>query len=57
MSTRTNVAKFGGTSMGSAEAMRAAAKIVAKEPSVGLVVVSATSGSTNQLLQIYRAAA
>ena len=53
---RTSVAKFGGTSMGSAEAMRQAARIVTSEPSVGLVVVSATSGTTNQLLSIYRAA-
>lgn len=48
------VAKFGGTSMGSAEAMRQAAALV-KERKFGFTVVSATSGTTNQLLQAYRA--
>lgn len=48
------VAKFGGTSMGSAEAMRQAAALV-KERGFGFIVVSATSGTTNQLLQAHRA--
>jgi aspartate kinase len=52
---RNQVIKFGGTSMGSAAAMRQAAALVAREKS-SLVVVSATSGTTNQLLSMYRAA-
>ncbi len=46
------VSKFGGTSMGSASAMHQAALIVAGDPARKLVVVSATSGTTNQLLRI-----
>ncbi len=50
------VAKFGGTSMGSVDAMESAAKIVNANPTIRLVVVSATSGTTNQLLHVYKAA-
>ena len=46
------VSKFGGTSMGTLESMRQAAQIVAKKPAIRVVVVSATSGTTNQLLKI-----
>ena len=44
------VAKFGGTSMGSSDALWNAAEILANDPASRLVVVSATSGTTNQLL-------
>ena len=50
------VSKFGGTSMGSPAAMNQAAQIVAsKLPAkpTRLVVVSATSGTTSQLLKIF----
>lgn len=43
------VAKFGGTSMADAEAMRRSAQIVANDPDKRLIVVSATSGTTNLL--------
>jgi len=43
------VAKFGGTSMADAEAMRRSAAIVTKDPDKRLIVVSATSGTTNLL--------
>ena len=49
------VAKFGGTSMGSAEALWSAARILASDPLSRLAVVSATSGTTNQLLQLAEA--
>lgn len=48
-----NVAKFGGTSMGSAEAMQKAARLVLENPNTRFVVVSAISGATNVLLQAY----
>jgi aspartate kinase len=54
MENSLRVVKFGGTSMGSAEAMRQAARIVGNYAGPRLVVVSATSGTTNQLLQAYR---
>ena len=45
------VLKFGGTSVGSPEALRRAAAIVGQElPDGGLVVVSALSGTTDKLL-------
>jgi aspartate kinase len=46
------VAKFGGTSMGSRDAMLNAARIVLAKPETRVVVVSATSGTTNQLLKL-----
>ena len=46
------VAKFGGTSMGSRDAMLNAARIVLAKPATRVVVVSATSGTTNQLLKL-----
>jgi aspartate kinase len=53
--TLLNVAKFGGTSMGSAEALRNAASILARDPSSRLAVVSACSGVTNQLIALAEA--
>ncbi|MFK8139487.1 MAG: lysine-sensitive aspartokinase 3 [Bdellovibrionales bacterium] len=47
-----SVAKFGGTSMADEFAIRRSAKVVAGDKSVQLVVVSATSGTTNQLLSL-----
>lgn len=49
------VAKFGGTSMGSSDALWNAAEIVSRDPASRLVVVSATSGTTNQLLALTEA--
>lgn len=52
------VLKFGGTSVGSLEALRRAAAIVRQElPAGGLVVVSALSGTTDLLLEAIRLAA
>lgn len=45
------VAKFGGTSMGTIESMTRCAKIVA-DKKANIVVVSATSGTTNQLVEL-----
>lgn len=45
------VAKFGGTSMGTIESMVRCAKIVA-DKQANIVVVSATSGTTNQLVEL-----
>jgi aspartate kinase len=55
MSSRVKVAKFGGTSMGSAEAMRKSADVVNRDPLVRVVVVSATSGTTNRLIELFQA--
>lgn len=49
MPTLIKVAKFGGTSMADAEAMRRSAGIVARDIDKRLIVVSATSGTTNLL--------
>lgn len=46
------VAKFGGTSMGNAAAMKKAASIILANPQIRLVVVSATSGTTNELVKL-----
>jgi len=48
------VSKFGGTSMGDALAMRRSAKICHKQNST-IVVVSATSGTTNNLIALSQA--
>lgn len=48
------VSKFGGTSMGDAQAMRRSAQI-SKARDARIVVVSATSGTTNQLIDLARA--
>jgi aspartate kinase len=50
------VAKFGGTSMGTVAAMEQAARVVTACEEIRFVVVSATSGTTNQLLQGYHQA-
>ncbi|MFP5459857.1 MAG: lysine-sensitive aspartokinase 3, partial [Bacteriovoracia bacterium] len=49
------VSKFGGTSMGTAEAMLRSADICKRQGST-LVVVSATSGTTNKLIDLARTA-
>jgi len=46
------VSKFGGTSVGTFEAMERSAKIVAADPDRQLVVISATSGTTNDLVAL-----
>ncbi len=46
------VSKFGGTSVGSYEAMCRSAQIVAANPARRLVVISAISGTTNNLVQL-----
>ncbi|MBS1767778.1 MAG: aspartate kinase [Acidobacteria bacterium] len=51
------ILKFGGSSVGSADALRRAVTIVRSElPSGGLVVVSALKGTTDDLLEAARAA-
>ncbi|TNE51361.1 MAG: aspartate kinase [Deltaproteobacteria bacterium] len=50
------VMKFGGTSVGTAEAMRQVASLVASEPRWPVVVVSALGGVTNKLLDTARRA-
>lgn len=49
------VSKFGGTSMGDAQAMRRSAA-VSKRQQAKIVVVSATSGTTNKLIELARRA-
>ncbi len=49
------VSKFGGTSMGDVPSMQRSAKIVADRKSK-VVVVSATSGTTNELIQLGKSA-
>ncbi|MBY0515583.1 MAG: lysine-sensitive aspartokinase 3 [Bacteriovoracaceae bacterium] len=49
------VSKFGGTSMGSAEAMRRSA-VISKRQGAKIIVVSATSGTTNKLIELARVA-
>lgn len=46
------VAKFGGTSMANEEAIRRSASVVKDKGDIQMVVVSATSGTTNQLLDL-----
>ena len=46
------VLKFGGTSVGSAESIRNVKKIILNEPEAKLLVLSAMSGVTNQLVEI-----
>ena len=47
---RPIVAKFGGTSMGSAKAIAQVAEIMGKMPGAKVAVVSATSGTTDKLI-------
>ncbi|MEQ8524504.1 lysine-sensitive aspartokinase 3 [Gracilimonas sp.] len=46
------VSKFGGTSVGTFEAMQRSARIVAADPDRQLIVISATSGTTNDLVAL-----
>ncbi|MFV1884402.1 MAG: lysine-sensitive aspartokinase 3 [Balneola sp.] len=46
------VSKFGGTSVGTFEAMQHSASIVAENPDRKLIVISATSGTTNDLVSL-----
>jgi aspartate kinase len=50
------VSKFGGTSMKDAARMQASAAITVKNEKVAVVVVSATSGTTDDLIALYQAA-
>jgi len=45
------VAKFGGTSMADAEAMKRCASIIKNDPDKKVIIVSATSGTTNLLTE------
>jgi bifunctional aspartokinase / homoserine dehydrogenase 1 len=58
MSARLQVMKFGGTSVGNAECIARAAKIIARGASEGrcVAVVSAMSGVTNKLIEAARTA-
>jgi aspartate kinase len=47
-----SVAKFGGTSMADAHIILKSAQVVAKKNDIRLCVISATSGTTNQLLSM-----
>ena len=49
------VLKFGGTSVGSAESIRNVRKIILEQKGRKIVVVSAMSGVTNKLVEIYEA--
>ena len=51
------VAKFGGTSMGSAKAIAQVADILGKMPGAKTAVVSATSGTTDKLILLGETAA
>ncbi len=53
---KTVVAKFGGTSMGSAEAIASVADIIQKNSCPTVAVVSATSGTTDSLIVLGREA-
>ena len=46
------VAKFGGTSMADFTAMKRCASIVSSDPDKRIIVVSATSGTTNLLTEL-----
>jgi aspartate kinase len=48
------VAKFGGTSMADSEAMKRCAQIVLSNPKIKLIIVSATSGTTNELVKLIK---
>ncbi|MBC3765127.1 lysine-sensitive aspartokinase 3 [Neptunicella marina] len=51
-STTLNIAKFGGTSVADFAAMQNCAKIVASNPATRVVVVSASAGVTNYLVDL-----
>ncbi|MEX0610165.1 MAG: lysine-sensitive aspartokinase 3 [Balneolaceae bacterium] len=46
------VSKFGGTSIGTLEAMQRSAEIIASDPDRKLIVISATAGTTNDLVAL-----
>ncbi|MDZ7756139.1 hypothetical protein [Rhodohalobacter sp.] len=46
------VSKFGGTSVGTFEAMQRSARIVAADRNRQFIVISATSGTTNDLVAL-----
>ncbi|STQ78363.1 Lysine-sensitive aspartokinase 3 [Hafnia alvei] len=48
----TIVAKFGGTSVSNADAMQNSANIVLSNPNVRVVVLSASAGVTNLLVEL-----
>jgi len=50
------VAKFGGTSMGNAQTMLGCAEIILSNPNAKVAVVSATSGTTNLLIELSESA-
>lgn len=50
------VAKFGGTSMGNASSLQFVAEIISKNPNPIAVVVSATSGTTDELIALANSA-
>lgn len=50
------VAKFGGTSMGADASMLRCVDIILSNPNTRVVIVSATSGTTNQLIELANAA-
>lgn len=52
MTKQVIVAKFGGTSVGKTEAIQGSVEIVKADPNIRVVVVSATSGTTNLLLDL-----
>lgn len=51
------IAKFGGTSMADATVARASASVLKDRPEIRVCVISATAGTTNQLMQMARDAA
>ncbi|MGS0695118.1 lysine-sensitive aspartokinase 3 [Shewanella sp. 0m-4] len=53
--TQLNVAKFGGTSVADYDAMQRCADIIIANPQTRVVVVSASSGVTNQLVALTQA--
>jgi len=50
------VAKFGGSSMADATAMRRSAKVASEQAGLQLIIVSATYGTTNQLIELAKKA-
>ena len=49
------VLKFGGTSVGSAKNIKKVVEIITNTPQKKVVVLSAVSGTTNTLMQIFKA--
>ena len=55
MANSAVVAKFGGTSVGSEEAFRHILAILKANKRINVVVASATSGTTNSLIELFQA--